>query len=204
MPRVRPAAPRLPIEVKLATDLPAKLTLNPQLPELRGTVEIDLRVPARHQERQRQEGGRQPVGAGAAEFRGDLHRAVRQPGAQRAAARSGPVQGREAQGASAQHGRSQQVQGGGQGFRRRRHRDRRSRPRHHRSAQDRHHRARRPAERACLGRNRELDPDRAHQFRHRAGRASSFPVRRRPAGRSTSSPRRSIASLPTRTRRCRR
>src|SRR5215470_4932378 len=27
----------LPIEVKLATDLPAKLTLNPQLPELRGT-----------------------------------------------------------------------------------------------------------------------------------------------------------------------
>jgi uncharacterized membrane protein len=28
----------LPIEVKLATDLPAKLTLNPQLPELRGTV----------------------------------------------------------------------------------------------------------------------------------------------------------------------
>src|SRR6266516_7414173 len=27
----------LPIEVRLATDLPAKLTLNPQLPELRGT-----------------------------------------------------------------------------------------------------------------------------------------------------------------------
>src|SRR5438874_10164368 len=31
------ASPSLPIEVKLATDLPAKLTLNPQLPELRGT-----------------------------------------------------------------------------------------------------------------------------------------------------------------------
>src|SRR5262249_40958754 len=30
-------APPLPIEVKLATDLPAKLALNPQLPELRGT-----------------------------------------------------------------------------------------------------------------------------------------------------------------------
>src|SRR5215467_14214222 len=31
------AEANLPIEVKLATDLPAKLTLNPQLPELRGT-----------------------------------------------------------------------------------------------------------------------------------------------------------------------
>src|SRR5436190_23047463 len=31
------ASPSLPIEIKLATDLPAKLTLNPQLPELRGT-----------------------------------------------------------------------------------------------------------------------------------------------------------------------
>ena len=66
----------------LATDLPAKLTLTPQLPELRGNVEVELRVSAQHQERQRQEADRRALRPGAAEFRRHLHRAVRQPGAQ--------------------------------------------------------------------------------------------------------------------------
>ena len=62
-------------------------------------LEIELRVSARHQERQRQEADREPVGAGAAEFRCHVHRAIRQPGAQRRAGRCRPDQGRQAQGA---------------------------------------------------------------------------------------------------------
>ena len=73
----------LPVSVTLATDLPAKLTLTPQLPELRGTskssFEFQLGI--------KNDSGKkvlvEPVGAGAAEFRRHLHRAVRQPGAQR-------------------------------------------------------------------------------------------------------------------------
>ena len=62
-------------------------------------LEVELRVSAQHQERQRQEADRQPVRASAAEFRRLLHRAVRQPGAQRRADRCRPDQGREAQSA---------------------------------------------------------------------------------------------------------
>ena len=40
-------------------------------------LEVELRVSARHQERQRQEADGEPVGAGAAEFRRHLHRAIR-------------------------------------------------------------------------------------------------------------------------------
>jgi hypothetical protein len=68
---------QLPIAVTLAKDLPAKLTVTPQLPELRGT----------------------------AKFRRHLHRAVRQPGAQRSAGRCRPDQRREAQSHAAEYGR---------------------------------------------------------------------------------------------------
>ena len=118
----------LPVAVTLATDLPAKLTLTPQLPELRGTsksnFEFQLAI--------KNESGKKVVvslsATGSAEFRCDLYRAVRQPGAQCAPARSRPVEGRQAQGAAAEHGRRRQVQGDGEGDRRRRDRDRRARP----------------------------------------------------------------------------
>ena len=45
----------LPIAVTLAKDLPAKLTLTPQLPELRGTSKSSFEYQLAHQERQRQE-----------------------------------------------------------------------------------------------------------------------------------------------------
>ena len=114
-------------------------------------LEVDLRVPARDQERERQEGpGRASSATGAAEFRRHLHRAVRQPGAQRAPARSRPVEGRQAQGAAAEHGRAPaSTRSTAQGHRRGRHRHGRPRPRHHRPAEDRHRRPRRRAQRAA-------------------------------------------------------
>ena len=101
----------LPIAVTMATDLPAKLTLTPQLPGPARQFEIDLRISAQHQERERQEAARRAGRPRAAEFRRHLHRAIRQPGAQRASARSRPVEGRQAQGQAAEHGRRRQVQG---------------------------------------------------------------------------------------------
>ena len=54
-------------------------------------LEVELRVSAGHQERQRQEADGEPVGAGAAELRLLVHRAVWQPGAQRGPDRCRPV-----------------------------------------------------------------------------------------------------------------
>ena len=106
----------------LATDLPAKLTLTPQLPELRGTsksnFEFQLGI--------KNDSGKKVVVSLSAtapqNFDAIVHRAVRQPGAQCAAARRRPVEGRQAQGPAAEHGRGRQVQGGGQGLGRGRHR----------------------------------------------------------------------------------
>ncbi len=108
----------LPIAVTLATDLPAKLTLNPQLPELRGTSKSSFEFQLSIKNDSPQENRGQPVGDRAAELRRHLHRAIRQPGAQCAAARCRPVEGRQAQGPAAEHGRGRQIQG----------RPRRSRP----------------------------------------------------------------------------
>ena len=116
----------LPIAVTLATNLPAKLTLNPQLPELRGNsksnFEFTLGV--------KNDSGKKVTVAlsatGAAEFRRHVHRAVRQPGAQRAAARPRPVEGRQAQGQAAEHDRRRQVQRRRQGLGRGRLGDQRS------------------------------------------------------------------------------
>jgi hypothetical protein len=84
----------LPVAVTLATDLPAKLTLTPQLPELRGTSKSSFEF---------QLGIKND----------NLYRAVREPGAQCASARSRPVEGRQAQGAAAEHRRCRQIQGRG-------------------------------------------------------------------------------------------
>ena len=68
---------QLPIAVTLAKDLPAKLTLTPQLPRIARHLEVELRVSTRHQERQRQETDGQPVRSGAGKFRRHVHRAIR-------------------------------------------------------------------------------------------------------------------------------
>ena len=85
-------------------------------------LEVDLRVPDRRQERQRPQARRRPWPPGAAELRDELHRAIRQPGAERAPARCRPVQERQAQGPAAEHGRRRPLPGLGEGHRRGRHR----------------------------------------------------------------------------------
>ena len=71
-------------------------------------------------------------GAGAAELRDELHRAVRQPGAELDPDRGRPVQDREAQGAPAEHDRRQPLSGLGQGHGGGRDRRRHRRARDHR------------------------------------------------------------------------
>ena len=80
-PRARSTEVTLPIAVTLAKDLPAKLTVKPQLPSLRGNVEVELRVPAQRQERQRP----QPRGRLSARRR---RRTSRRPSPSSTAARS--------------------------------------------------------------------------------------------------------------------
>ena len=81
-------------------------------------LEVELRVPAQGQERQRPQSRGRLGGAGAAEFRDELHRAVRQPGADLDPGRGRPVQDRQAQGPAAEHDRRQPLSGFGEGLRR--------------------------------------------------------------------------------------
>ena len=131
--------------------------------------EVELRVHDGGEERQRQEAHRRALGDRAAEFRRDLHRAIRQPGTQRAPARPRPVEGRQAQDQAAEYGCRRQVQCRREGFCRGRFRHQRSCRRHHRPAQDRHRGPRRPAQRTRLCRRRDFDPGRADQYGHRTG-----------------------------------
>ena len=97
----------LPIAVSLAKDLPAKLSVKAQLPSLRGTAKSSFE----YQLDVKNDSGRNLVvslvGAGAAEFRNELHRAVRQPGALLDPDRGGPVQDRQVQGPAAGHDQRQ-------------------------------------------------------------------------------------------------
>ena len=95
-----PTAPMstLPLEVSLAKQLPAKLSLQPQLPDLRGNASVRLLLYADRQERQRQEAAGQPRRRRAAQFRHLLHRGLRHPAAHRRAGRRRQDQGRQAQG----------------------------------------------------------------------------------------------------------
>ena len=135
----------LPIAVTLAKDLPAKLTVEPELPSLRGTSKSNFE----YQLKVKNDSGRNLVvalgGAGAAELRDELHRAVRQPGAVLDPGRGRPVQDRQAQGAPAEHDRRQPLSGLGEGLRRGRHRRRQRRARDHRPAAS----CRWPAATAC-------------------------------------------------------
>ena len=167
--------------------------------------QIELRVSALHQERQRQEADRRARRRGAAELRRDLHRAVRQPGAERGSDRCRPVQGRQAEGASAEHGRRRQIQGHGPGRGGGRQRDHRSRPGGHRPAEDRLSGREGVLSRQGHRRQDTVGSDRAHQYRRRAPpKTSRSPARRRAAGRSPSIRRPSTRSRRTTPRRCRR
>lgn len=92
----------LPIQVALAKELPAKLTVKSQLPAAR-QPEIQLRIHAVDQERLRAQPERQLLGAGARKFRNLVHGGLWQPGALLDSDRCRPVQGRQAQGAAAKH-----------------------------------------------------------------------------------------------------
>ena len=97
----------------LAKELPAKLTRGAAAAVAARHREVELRVSAQRQERQRPQPGGRLRGAGAAELRDLLHRAVRQPGDQLDADRGRPVEERQAQGASAEHDRRRQLSGHG-------------------------------------------------------------------------------------------
>ena len=97
----------------IATDLPAKLTFTPQLPELRGTsnstFEFQLSI--------KNDSGKKLLVSLSAQAPPNFDATfTEQYGSQElnaAAARPGPVKGRQAQGAAAEHGRRRQIQGGG-------------------------------------------------------------------------------------------
>ena len=95
----------LPVAVTLVKDLPAKLTVNPQLPDLRGTSKSTFE----YQLSIKNESGKKllvaPLGAGAAEFQHLVHRAIRQPGIERAS-RSTPTSRRTSSSRSIRRTRS--------------------------------------------------------------------------------------------------
>ena len=167
--------------------------------------EIDLRISAQHQERQRQEAHRRARRAGAAELRRHLHRAVRQPGAERGSDRCRPVEGRQAQGHAAEHGRRRQIQGHRAGRGRGRHRDHRSRPRDHRPAEAR---SRRPRRRALAPARpparRPSIPIVLTNTGTRRPRTSTLSGTAPSGWKITFDPKTSTASRRTRTRKCRR
>ena len=167
--------------------------------------EVELRISARHQERQRQETHGEPVRPGAGEFRHLVHRAIRHPGTQRGADRRRPDQGREAQSDAAEYRGGRRLQGHGAGRGGGCLGNSRSRSQDHRPAEARCQRPRGPGVDARVGRQGDVGSGRHHQYRHRARRRyRSSPARRRADGKSPSIRRRSIALRQTTTRKCRR
>ena len=161
----------LPVAVTLAKDLPAKLTLTPQLPELRGTsksnfefqlaiknesgkkvlVSLSAQAPQNFDATFTEQYGSQelnalPLDAGQSK---DVKLKVRPPNTV-AAGKYKVTAKVTAEDATAT---SELVR------------------RHHRPAQDRHRRPRRRPQRQGFGRPGSLDPGHPHQFRHGAGRA---------------------------------
>ncbi len=88
----------LPVAVTLAKDLPAKLALQSQLPELRGAARSSFRIYADGQERQRQEASGQSRRRRAAQFRYLVHRGLWLAAVHRDPGRGRQDQGREAEG----------------------------------------------------------------------------------------------------------
>ena len=125
----------LPIAVTLAKDLPAKLTLTPQLPELRGTSKSSFE----YQLSIKNDSGKKLTVSLSAQAPQNFDASfTEQYGSQELNAvpvDAGQTQGREAQSYAAEYGRGRRLQGHGAGRRRRRFGDHRSRPRHHRPAQ---------------------------------------------------------------------
>ena len=141
-----------------------------KLPSLRGTSKSSFE----YQLNIKNDSGRNLVVSFAARRRRISRRAspsVRQPGAVLDPDRRRAVQGRQAQGAAAEHHRRRPLSGVGQGHGRGRHRQDRT----WRSRSSASRSSRSPAATGLLSARAEagkqtLDPDRRHQHRHRAGR----------------------------------
>ena len=171
----------LPVAVSLVKDLPAKLTVNPQLPELRGTSKSTFE----YQLSIKNESGKKLLVALSAQAPQNFNTSfTEQYGSQELNAV--PLDANQSKDVKLKVSPPNTVAAGqykvvGQGHRRRCQRDHRTRPRHHRPAQARHLRPRRRALDARLRRQGNDRADRGHQHRHRAGRAGRA-VRVRPSG----------------------
>ena len=107
----------LPITINLAKELPAKLDDHAAAALAARHAEIELRLHARHQERQRAQSHREPRRDRAAQFRDLVHRGLWHPGTVLGADRCRRLEGREAQGAAAVLGRCRHVPDPGDGDR---------------------------------------------------------------------------------------
>ena len=105
-------------------------------------LQVELRIPDWKSKTTAAAISSSPRRPGAAEFRDELHRAIRQPGADLDSDRRRPVQDREAQGPAAEHHRRQPLSGFGQGFGRGRFGRHLGRAGDHRSAAAEHRRPR--------------------------------------------------------------
>ncbi len=117
----------LPVAVTLAKDLPAKLTLEPQLPSLRGNARSSFE----YQLNVKNDSGRNLVvgfsAAGPPNFETSFTEQYGSAGAQLDAGRGRPVQDRQAEGAPADHDRRRHLSGHREGDRGRRQRRRQGR-----------------------------------------------------------------------------
>ena len=161
---------QLPIAVTLAKDLPAKLTVTPQLPELRGNVKSSFE----YQLSIKNDSGKKLTVALSAQAPQNFDATfTEQYGSQElSAVPVEPGQSKDVKlkvtppntAAAGPYKVSVRVCG------RRRFRNGRSRPQHHRPAEDRHQRPRGSGFNARLGRQGNHGAGGHHQYRHGAGR----------------------------------
>ena len=160
----------LPIAVTLAKDLPAKLTLTPQLPELRGTSKSSFE----YQLGIKNDSGKKLTVSLAAQVPQNFDASFTEGyGSQELNAvpvDAGQTKDVKLKVTPAEHGRRRQLQNRGAGRRRRCHGDGRAYARHHRAAEARGQRPRRPCLDARRGRQGDQRAGRHHQHRHRTGR----------------------------------
>jgi hypothetical protein len=103
----------LPIQVALAKELPAKLSVTSQLPSLRGSPKSNFEYTLSIKNDSGRDVTASFCGAGAGEFRDLIHRSLRQPGAFLDPDCRGPIQRHQAEGAAAEHDRCRPFPRGG-------------------------------------------------------------------------------------------
>ena len=160
----------LPVAVTLAKELPAKLSLQPQLPELRGSARSSFEYTMTI----KNDSGKKLLVSLAADAPRNFDTSFTEAyGTQQLTAI--PVEAGKTKDVKLKVRPPDTVDAGHypvtvQDRRRRRQRRRQGRARHHRRAEAVARRPRGPAQRARHRRQGELDPDRRHQYRHGAGR----------------------------------